>query len=146
MLIDPYVIIREIQRPHVEKGAAWLDENCPGWISKVVPDDLQLSSSDLCVCGQLFGGFSERPVEVYDAETYGFQVHQDVIACGRTESKGWWYWEWAFVNPDRCGEDVGTLGYKALDALWLEEIWWRCEDRFQLNNQGLPSTLLNVKE
>ena len=44
----------------INAGAALLDEQVgPGWTSKVDSMTLDMSSSDRCVLGQVFGGFDE---------------------------------------------------------------------------------------
>lgn len=39
--------------PEVERGAAWLDENVPGWWERIDLETLDLERCDLCVSGQL---------------------------------------------------------------------------------------------
>src|SRR5688500_4333809 len=41
--------------PRVEKGAAWLDANRPGWFTRVSLRTLQLEDGCRCVLGQVFG-------------------------------------------------------------------------------------------
>jgi hypothetical protein len=38
----------------VSNGARWLDENFPGWMDRIDLDTLDLSSSESCICGQVF--------------------------------------------------------------------------------------------
>lgn len=38
----------------VKNGARWLDENFPGWESRIDPDTLDLISDQNCICGQVF--------------------------------------------------------------------------------------------
>jgi len=39
----------------IARGMAWLDENFPGWVEKIVLENLNLGSSCDCVLGQTFG-------------------------------------------------------------------------------------------
>lgn len=116
MLIDPEWIIHEIHRPSVQKGAVWLDEYEPTWSEQIVPKHLDLLSTDVCICGQLFGAFSERPSFVHEAKDFGFtdmafEVHN-------LFDEAW------FENSD-----LQSMSFKALDHLWLDEIFWRrCEE------------------
>lgn len=41
-------------KQRVERGARWLDENFPGWEGRIDLDTLELSSSEQCICGQVF--------------------------------------------------------------------------------------------
>lgn len=43
--------------PRVEKGAALLDERCPGWFKRIDIAQLALASCSRCVVGQLYGEF-----------------------------------------------------------------------------------------
>jgi hypothetical protein len=40
------------------RGAALLDEKRPGWVAEVDLPGLELSSENVCVLGQVFGGFA----------------------------------------------------------------------------------------
>lgn len=41
-------------RSRVKSGARWLDENFPGWESRIDLDTLELKNSFNCICGQVF--------------------------------------------------------------------------------------------
>lgn len=53
----PETTEKESISPRVERGAAWLDENRPGWRDAIDLRRLRLSSTHNCVLGQVFGGF-----------------------------------------------------------------------------------------
>lgn len=46
----------------VQAGAAWLDENQPGWESKIDLDFLDQSYCYECVLGQVFGDYWDSPL------------------------------------------------------------------------------------
>lgn len=45
--------------PLVQKGAAWLDEQKPGWVSVIDTARLDLSNCKACALGQCFGNYYE---------------------------------------------------------------------------------------
>ena len=44
----------------VKRGARWLDENFPGWESRINTQTLSLSSGNDCICGQVFKEEAKR--------------------------------------------------------------------------------------
>jgi len=114
---DIHHCIEETVRPCVQKGAAWLDENHPGWAQKIAPSKLDISSSSLCICGQVFGDYSQRPDGAMESENLGFSLpdldlFETLCIC--------------------CQEPIPYLhdsiqqaAWKALDRLWLDEVYWR---------------------
>lgn len=121
MLIDPEWIMHELHRPYVQKGAIWLDEYVGNWSEKIVPDTLDLLSTDVCICGQLFGCYSSRPDFVYEGHDFGFANRLEDIVRLFSE----------MYNDDT----LQSMAFKALDHLWLEEVFWRrCEEVDLLNS------------
>ncbi len=122
----------EFMLPKVQKGVAWLDETQPGWYNRIALDELRLESSRHCICGQLFGDYMSRPLEVGESpEDYGFTVEledsiwsSDILSTCDCED---------CVNRREQGEDLlfevppfyGELAWKTLDLLWSEEVDWR---------------------
>ena len=51
----------KIIEKRVDRGIKWLDKNKPGWQNRIVFKRLRMSSDSTCICGQLFGSFSESP-------------------------------------------------------------------------------------
>lgn len=47
----------------VELGAAWLDENRPGWLDRIDLDTLSVEHCDLCILGQIYGDYCDAPDE-----------------------------------------------------------------------------------
>jgi hypothetical protein len=43
--------------PRVERGAALLDMEAPGWTSKIDLDTLNIAHTDFCVLGQVYGDY-----------------------------------------------------------------------------------------
>lgn len=87
----------------VARGAAWLDENHPGWERRIDLADLQLSSSCRCVLGQLFGDFHDAPVSL---EPYTEPFGNWAQACGFTCGA----WSEHVVLQDE---------FKMLDEAWI---------------------------
>lgn len=50
-------ITPEQARRRVARGAAFLDDEHPGWYQRIDPDALELSEGSCCVLGQLHGDF-----------------------------------------------------------------------------------------
>lgn len=50
-------------RERVERGAAFLDENVPGWIDKIT-ESMDVSYGSDCVLAQVYGSFYTRPAEL----------------------------------------------------------------------------------
>jgi hypothetical protein len=73
----------------VENGAAWLDENYPGWYLRIDTTTLDVSSSYSCICGQLFvnnildtSGFDYAEKEIFNRQSetmamLGFDVFNE---------------------------------------------------------------------
>lgn len=120
MLPDLQRIVEEWHRPHVQKGAAWLDEYEPGWVQKIIPEDLDLSSTEVCICGQVFGDYAQRPHAVYEAFEYGFCNDNQIDDFFRGEDSG---------NAIYGLSQLVNMSYAALDRLWLDEVWWRSDYR-----------------
>lgn len=120
MLPDFHEIMMDTLRPYVMKGAAWLDEYEPGWVQKIVPERLDLSNGALCICGQMFGTYSNRPEVVEDATTYGFTLPDTDVFLRD------------FEDDENGAYYMGTMGvastmWGALDRLWLSEVYWRLD-------------------
>lgn len=45
----------------VAAGAAWLDENKPGWVERISLDKLDIESDCGCALGQVYGGYNDSP-------------------------------------------------------------------------------------
>lgn len=55
MIVLSFVITDAPARERVDKGAALLDENVPGWISHIDLDRLSIADPNNCIVGQLYG-------------------------------------------------------------------------------------------
>jgi cytochrome P450 len=65
----------------VARGVAWLDENRPAWDREIDLGRLVLSSPCRCVLGQLYGDYSDAPI---DARLDGYDVQRGFNSSGRT--------------------------------------------------------------
>jgi len=67
----------------VSRGVAFLDENVPGWESKIILDEFNIASACKCVCGFVFADqikpgdgycdgfdYAERTYGAYNCEPY----------------------------------------------------------------------------
>ncbi len=54
----------QVASVRVKRGAKWLDENFPGWESRIKPKTLDLADGKQCICGQVFKG-KKRGVSGY---------------------------------------------------------------------------------
>jgi hypothetical protein len=65
----------------VAAGAAWLDQDEPGWDARIDLDRLDLSSGCRCILGQLDGGFGDgmeaRSLSLVRAAQLGFTADWD---------------------------------------------------------------------
>ena len=103
----------ERARECVARGAAWLDENKPGWRESVDPKRLNIESPDICVIGQVFREEYRMDGHLYASES------------------PWGYWRSEFpdLNPVELGFDGGYLdrangeryvSSRCLQAAWVE--------------------------
>jgi hypothetical protein len=62
----------------VAAGIKLLDSRKPGWRSKIVMDELDLASCDVCVLGQVFGSYDtgkyDLGLDSYATKEYGFNT------------------------------------------------------------------------
>jgi len=60
----------------VQAGMDILDENVPGWESRINPETLNLESCNFCVLGQIYGGYDvgKRALGVQNTDACGFEV------------------------------------------------------------------------
>ena len=59
----------------VERGARWLDENFPGWESRINARTLSLANGSRCICGQVFKK-EAKEFESYDiGNGYSYAWH-----------------------------------------------------------------------
>lgn len=77
----------------VAKGAAWLDEHCPNWITRIDLELLDIELPTLCVLGQSFGldnGGWIRLMDKHDMSQYeqccfGFESKHAIDADNKVE-------------------------------------------------------------
>lgn len=99
----------------VKKGIYWLDENHPGWASRIVLSSLDMSGCRECVIGQAVGDY----VETIKAEG---KDSDDIYSSGVI-----WAVEHGFEKPgiityQGIAGVSGNYGYSELDALWATEV------------------------
>lgn len=121
------MINKQEVRETVKDGAAWLDENHPGWETRLDLSELAMNNCDRCVIGQAVGDYYDVTMEasigddLYDstlwAIEHGFQAPDEMYY---DEEEDEWF-----------DDDQKIARYYAiLEDLWTEEV----KDRF---NRGL---------
>src|SRR5687768_423496 len=62
----------------VAAGAAWLDENFPGWEREIDLGTLDLRSCDACVCGQSLRKYAAENIDYFmDGFNYALEVFEE---------------------------------------------------------------------
>lgn len=119
---------REYLETAVRNGAAWLDENHPGWETKIDLSELNMVSCSSCVIGQAVGDYYQTisnaaaDVDMYD-ETWS----ADNGFCSPSFDYDY--------KTDPGGyllEQKESEYYRGLEERWTEEV----KDRF---NRGLEA-------
>ena len=91
-------------RARVERGAAWLDAQAPGWESKVDVGRLVMNNCSRCIIGQVFGHFEEF-----------VNLHSE----GRVR-RGWEAEEFGFDVDDQFPSAHGYVSYELLTEAWTD--------------------------
>lgn len=101
----------------VERGAAWLDSECPDWVTEINLDDLDLGNAELCVLGQTAHRLPEsKPRQEIGADDTGYWMVLHGYGLER-----WWAIENGFLTPELTAReyDVET---EMLSIAWREYI------------------------
>lgn len=105
----------------VKKGTAWLDENHPGWVSKIDLSNLQMSNCERCIIGQAVGQYWQTIArEARKLRECGFESETDEYLSGNM-----WAAEHGFdISPNPAMPDhyVYTRDYKQLESAWVEVV------------------------
>ena len=91
----------DLARERVAAGAAYLDDNEPGWAARIDLNRLNLGSCFGCILGQLYGSYSGAPV---------FDEDDDRIEVAEP------------LGFDTTGPWRGNPSYEHLNAAWRTEI------------------------
>lgn len=97
----------------VKRGAYFMDENYPGWASKINLNRFSMSLCHRCIVGQAIGDYA-----MIISEASG-QI------LGSVESDDW-------ATSHGFDVDYGRLvsyGYKELETLWTEQVRERLNNR-----------------
>lgn len=103
----------------VKKGTAWLDENHPGWVSKIDLSTLQMSNCERCVIGQAVGQYWRTTAEAARVLRESGVEDEDYF------SGDMWAAEHGFDVPEKeiiPGTFNYTGNYKALEEAWVEVV------------------------
>lgn len=102
----------------IDNGEAWLDENVPGWVMRVNPDVLAISSSTMCITGQVFNQMWQ--------EEHGVQWED--------RSCGWDYWNSEYgLDGEMLGFDLPNV-YS--DGVLVENDLYRVSNTQQINSNA----------
>lgn len=98
----------------VKNGAYWLDENHPGWASKIELENLEMDDCENCIVGQAIGEYSSTCRLAAGVDSYagrmvwsvanGFDVPEAIM-------KG------EDISLDRMYEQ-----YRTLETLWTDQV------------------------
>src|SRR5579871_439370 len=104
------------------KGAAWMDEHCPGWILEIDLGKLDLQYGDVCVLGQTAHCVTHGRVRSGNLGSY-HAVVRDVTGEENdyTDEAVAWTTEHGFYLEDD-DVDVHAPLYEMLTIAWKEEI------------------------
>lgn len=58
----------------VAAGAAWLDQNRPGWADRIDLDRLHMRNACRCILGQEYGSYYKAPITMDQAVNLGFDA------------------------------------------------------------------------
>lgn len=73
----------------VARGAKWLDKNRPGWLGVIMLKKLNLGQCDMCMLGQLYGGYNCDIVgDLESTVEHGFSLGLDYW-CGYNDIKNY---------------------------------------------------------
>lgn len=93
-----------LAQENVKRGAAWMDENYPGWAHEIDMDVFDMNRFESCIAGQC-EGISLYKMGYSTAESFGFYVPLEFC-----------------IHDDI---DNGDTDYPQLTELWKKEIYGR---------------------
>jgi hypothetical protein len=105
------MLIENMFKEEVAQGAAWLDQNRPGWEFKLDLAELNLSSAHTCVLGQIDGNFWETLSKMHRDGDDGAQFELSWAA-----ERGF------FVITDETKWAEGARAYNQLTDAWRDLI------------------------
>jgi hypothetical protein len=102
-------VAREMLRPRVEKGIAYLDEYHPGWSVQIEVSKLEMNNCRRCIGGQLMDDYHYLSQEIQGATGLsGADLGFDVSEAG-----------WGELDSPPV---PSTEEYRLLEELWSDEI------------------------
>lgn len=103
-------VAKDILRPRVEKGAAYLDEYHPGWVNAIDIWSLHMSDCRRCIGGQLMEDYHYLHEEIRNnTGMCGAELGFDVTEAGS-------------ICLEKPEPPTGTSEYMVLEELWLDQI------------------------
>src|SRR5262245_55454491 len=79
-----------LMRDRARRGAAWLDQNLPGWFLRVNPQQLDIEFCNTCVIGQLHGDYNDWKEPKKDfAVKHGFFVRHRATKNWAKQTAAW---------------------------------------------------------
>lgn len=89
------VYVRTGIEERAARGAALLDEMCPGWADRVDLDILDMNDCDDCIVGQVFEDYREGledlgfDLERDDEYDFGFDLDDEAYKPSLTRAEAW---------------------------------------------------------
>lgn len=104
--------VKELIKSRVEKGAAWLDQQKPGWFYTIDLASLNLGCGQNCVLGQLWA----EEARIKGTNTGGYLFVRTELEPDSMENSCW-VREHGFQKDGPAG-----INYQMLDEAWIELI------------------------
>lgn len=115
----------EMAHAAAARGAAWMDEQCPGWVHEIDLNVLQMASGSDCILGQtaecLLKGtaYYKHVTEAYEDDDPGFDYDDVVI---HLEIRPEVAIDLGFMREWRLDRGFATVEYEMLTIAWTELI------------------------
>lgn len=110
-------------RERVKAGAAWLDENQPGWRDRVDAVRLSLRSGCDCILGQVFEEQAEAAPNLYDdGFDFAFQDREEAVGYNPVTARRWMCdhgFLWDQASPQGVSLDYEV---RLLEKAWVAEL------------------------
>lgn len=120
MITDNNFIVEDVKLA-VKKGSHWMDENHPGWATKIDLGALVMDNCDYCIIGQAC--MESYWAVIDDVTDFGASIRGETWAI----EHGFDAYSGDIADADWYGDD-GHLGpeaynrYSNLEYLWTEEV------------------------
>ncbi len=102
MNIDPVIVPEDVRRA-VKDGAAWMDENHPGWAMKIDLSKLDMNNCFDCVIGQAVGNYFDKIYQIEGVDEYEAD-------------------DWSIEHGFNAEDGDNPAEFHELEAAWTDEV------------------------